>query len=442
MPQSGHSTCVPGKAATSSAWQLRQRIDAIMLYGRAVTQPPLPAAAEAVLTFLESVGRRSEAELYLGLFRRLPKQSFAIIAAEAPVVRQALGSLVEQLRFLSDLGLYAPVVLGLFDPDSAARGAERLDQRLPAAGLEPVVHDAGEADLGAALRRELESEKLPLVRFQPGDCDGVAGRFERTGALCRELDSQKLVFLRRQGGIGPHGERRIELPGAHALGAHGGGISVINLRTDYAPLVRSKLLDPGDARLLERIRDLLLSDHTRALVSVTSPLNLLRELFTVRGAGTLVKRGTEVDRYSSYAELDVARLRALLEASFGRRARDDLFEREPLAIYVERGYRAAAILEPSPVAPFLTKFAVEPLARGEGMGRDLWQAMERDHPRVFWRSRPDNPIASWYVGECDGMLRLARWQVFWRGLDPEAIPRAVAEALERPEDFEVSSPER
>jgi len=408
-----------------------------------VTDAPLPAAAEAVLTFLESVGRRSEAELYLGLFRRLPKERFAVIAAEAPVVRQALGSLVEQLRFLSELGLYAPIVLGLFDPASAATGAERLARRLPTVGLEPVVHDAGAADLVEQLRRELRDERLPLVRFSPGDCDGVAGRFARVGELCHELGSRKLVFLRRRGGLGPHGERRIELPGAHALGAHGGGISVINLRTDAEPLLASKLLGQRDAVLLARLRDLLLAQAAASvLVSVTSPLNLLRELFTARGAGTLVKRGTEVRRYASYAELDVGRLRALLEASFGRRAREDFFVREPLAIYVEQGYRAAAILEPSPVAPFLTKFAVEPLAQGEGMGRDLWQAMERDFPRVFWRARPDNPIASWYLNECDGMLRLTRWHVFWRGLEPEEIPGAVGEVLERPEDFEVSSSER
>ncbi len=405
-----------------------------------MTDPALPAAAEAVLTFLESVGRRSEAELYLALFRRLPKESFAVIAAEAPVVEQALGSLVEQLRFLSELGLVAPVVLGLFEPDSAATGAARLGERLPVVGLAPVVHDAGEAELGEQLRRELRGEQLPLVRFQPGDCDGVAGRFARVGALCGELDSRKLVFLRRRGGLGPHGERRIELPGAHVLGAHGGGISVINLRTDYAPLTGAGLLSAEDAALLERLHDLLLEpDAARVLVSVTSPLNLLRELFTTRGAGTLVKRGTEVDRYSSYAELDAARLGALLEASFERRVRPEFFEREPLAIYVERGYRAAAILEPSPVGPFLSKFAVEPLAQGEGMGRDLWQAIERDFPRVFWRARPDNRIASWYVTECDGMLRRPRWTVFWRGLETEDVPRAVTEALERPEDFDVST---
>src|SRR5215813_14046471 len=59
-----------------------------------------PDAAGVVLTFLESVGRRSEAEFYLKLFRELPKESFAIIAAEAAVLRYAAGSLVEQLRFL------------------------------------------------------------------------------------------------------------------------------------------------------------------------------------------------------------------------------------------------------------------------------------------------------------------------------------------------------
>ncbi len=68
-----------------------------------------------MLTFLESVGRRSEAEFYLRMFHGLPKESFAVIVPGGPVVRSALGSIVEQLRFLADLGLYATVVLGLFD---------------------------------------------------------------------------------------------------------------------------------------------------------------------------------------------------------------------------------------------------------------------------------------------------------------------------------------
>ena len=46
-----------------------------------MTVPAVQAnPADVVLTFLESVGRRAEAELYLRLFRQLPKESFALIA--------------------------------------------------------------------------------------------------------------------------------------------------------------------------------------------------------------------------------------------------------------------------------------------------------------------------------------------------------------------------
>jgi acetylglutamate synthase len=94
-----------------------------------------------------------------------------------------------------------------------------------------------------------------------------------------------------------------------------------------------------------------------------------------------------------------------------------------------------AILEPSPVAPYLSKFAVEPVAQGEGIGQDLWQAITRQYRSLVWRSRPANPIRSWYANVCHGMLRLADWHVFWRGLEPEQVAGAVVEARSRPNDF-------
>lgn len=398
--------------------------------------PALPTAAEAVLTFLESVGRRSEAELYLRLFRQLPKESFAVILADALVVRQAAGSLVEQLRFLADLGLVAPVVLGLFDPASAQAGAERLAARLPAAGLSFESFEADAPDWAERARAALRAEKFPLIRFAPAKGQGVRGRFRRVGELVRALASRKLVILRRRGGLGPHVDRRIDLPGGAVLTARSGGLNVINLRTDTEILLGSRWLRKDDAALLEEVREVLLApDARRILVSVTSPLNLLRELFTTRGAGTLIKAGTAIDRYANYADVDLPRLRQLFEASFGRRLRDAFFQRDTLALFVEADYRAAAVVQPSSVAPFLTKFAVEPIAQGEGMARDLWQAMTHEFRSVLWRTSADNPITSWYVTLCDGMLRLPRWHVFWRGIAPAQIPAAVHEALARPEDF-------
>jgi hypothetical protein len=401
-----------------------------------VPPPETPSPADAVLMFVESVGRRSEAELYLKLFRQLPKESFAVIAPGTQVLLRALGSLVEQLRFLHDLGLAAPVVLGLFDPATPLGGAERLAKRLPSVGLEPSLHDAGEVDLAERLREELRSEKVPVVQFPAEESVSIDERFSRVGEITRALGTRKLVLVRRQGGLGPKGERSIDLGSGHILAAHAGGISVVNLRNDRDALVQSRRLRKDDAELFEQISRLLSSpDASGLVVSVASPLNLLKELFTVKGAGTLLKAGTAIDRHSSYATVDVGRLRDLLESSFSRRLEPTFFECTPLAVYVDAGYRGVAILHASSVAPFLTKFAVEPVAQGEGIGQDLWQALLRDHPAVFWRARSDNPITGWYMSLCDGMQRTAHWHVFWRGVDAARVPDLVAEALARPADF-------
>lgn len=395
-----------------------------------------PNAAEVVLTFLESVGRRSEAELYLRLFRKLPKESFALIAPGGPVLREGVGALVAQLNFLSDLGLFAPLVLGLFDPESAAAGAERLVKRLPGAGLSPTLHDSREPDLADQLRADLRSERLPIVTFLPDPAAGLEDRLSALAELARALDTRKIVLLRRRGGIPARGDRPMQLAPGHTLSASGGWVSVINLRTDRDALLAGKRLGKRDLQLVEGANTLLAAlGSSSVLVSVTSPLNLLKELFTVKGAGTLIKAGTEIIRSADYAALDVARLRQLLEESFGRPLAPDFFDRPPLAVYYEASYRGAAILHAAPTAPYLTKFAVMPEAQGEGIGHDLWHALERDFPKIFWRARPENPIAVWYQSECDGMLRRPGWNVYFRGIEPERIPELVSYAELIPSDF-------
>lgn len=396
---------------------------------------PSPSnAAEVVLTFLESVGRRSEAELYLRLFRKLPKESFAVIAPGGPVVRQALGSLLEQLRFLGDLGLFAPLVLGLFDPETAPASSERLFKRLPSAGLEACAHSMDEPELAERVREELRAERVPVIHFVPREGSSVGQRVTELGALTRALDTRKVVLLRRRGGIAPRGERVLNV-GPSAPPATGGRVSVINLRTDADTIV-ARRLGKRDGELVETASALIqVMNPSPLLVSVTSPLNLLKELFTVKGAGTLIKPGTAIDRHRDYEGVDVERLRTLLEASFARSLSGDFFARQPLAVYVEAAYRGAAIVHAEPPAPYLTKFAVEPEAQGEGIGNDLWHAMLRDFPKLFWRGRPDNPINSWYQAVCDGMIRLPRWTVFWRGVEPEAVPAVVETANALPADF-------
>src|SRR5262249_30852388 len=188
--------------------------------------------------------------------------------------------------------------------------------------------------------------------------------------------------------------------------------------------------------LLAHARRLLVEKVShRMLVALTSPLQLLRELFTVKGAGTLVKRGSTITRGEGYVAIDTARLRDLLESSFGRAPAEDFFARPITRVFLEESYRGAALILETPLGAYLSKFAVEREAQGEGIGRDLWQVVVAEYPAIFWRARPSNPIAPWYTQECDGMARFPEWHVFWRGMPTERIEECIRWALQQPADF-------
>jgi acetylglutamate kinase len=367
------------------------------------------------------------------MFHGLPKESFAVIVPGGPVVRSALGSIVEQLRFLADLGLYTTVVLGLFDPDAGATSSERLVKRLPAASLAPSPHEMSELGLVEAVRDELRREHIPVLHFRKVEGETLEQRLSELGALVQALGTRKLALLRRRGGFRPLAAKR----GDAQLSVAEGRISIINLTTD-ASRIAPGTLSKRDGELLGASDRLIqLAEPVPLLVSITSPLNLLKELFTVKGAGTLVKRGSAVERHESYATLDVPRLKRLLETAFGKELSPGFFDLPPLAVYVDASYRGAAIVHDAYPAPYLSKFAVLPDAQGEGIGRDVWAVLVRHHAELFWRSRADNPIASWYVSVCDGMVRRAPWQIYFRGIPAELIPEVVAQAEARSADFGV-----
>ncbi len=408
-------------------------------------------ATETVLKFLGSIGRRSEAEMYWRLFRERPPESFALIAAEAAVLNDALGSVIEQFQYLSELGLTPGLVLGLFRPEQSDALSGRVLEALTAAGLEARCHSAEDEGLADAVAEDMRTGKLPVIRFLPGGDHGsgrardFSARMTAVGSWARTLGTGKLVILRERGGLGPRARGRLELSPGHVLHSHAGGLSLINLRTDFDALLARGLLSRPELDLLNRIREIELRGASgsptpggpKLAVSIASPLNLLQELFTVRGAGTLIVPGTPISRVASYADLDRERLTRLFQASFDKRLRPSFYDRAPAAIYLEPEYSGVVVLEQSPIAPYLTKFAVERVAQGEGIGRDLWYALCRDQPVFYWRARDENRISSWYATMCDGMVRADGWFVYWRGVQRRDIPAIVEQALKWPDDFDA-----
>jgi len=411
--------------------------------------PPKPQVIppDVVLTLVESVGRREDAEFYLRLFRELPKHSFAIVAPDAPALEDTQGRVALDLRFLAHLGLFAPVVLGLFEPAEADARADALSRELGSARLKSRRYAAHVPRLVERLKVDLNESRIPIVVFSER-MPQLFSRFAQVGEWARLLGVHKLVLVRGRGGIGPHVQGAIELSRDHQLPTSERGISLINLRRDHEALLASGALDEGDRELLGGVREAMQSDDAkeaasgaatadRLVTSVTAPNNLLHELFTVKGAGTLIKHGSRIEFHQSYANVDLARLEALLTTTFNRKLDPSFFERTPTGVYIEQSYLGAAVVRAGGGASYLTKFVVDKLAQGLGIGRDLWEMVTRDHERLFWRARPQNPITQWYQSQCHGMVRTPDWHVYWRGVEHELIPALIREAVALPPDFEA-----
>lgn len=391
-----------------------------MAEAREPSKPPALEPQDVVLRFLEGTGKPAESRFYLELFRAHPRGQFAAIAIDAHVMDDAADAVVLDLKFLAALDLFPAVVLGLFQPADAASHARRLRRRLDVAGVGVTLLSSREENLAARIVACVEDDVVPVVVFEPKEGEQPADRLVRLGELLKQLQMRKLLFLHRPGGLRQHGQL----------------VPLVNLSTDVPALLASRELTRKEALIVEHSRRIC--DEMAPLpfaVAVTSPLNLLRELFTVKGAGTLLRSGARVMRHEGWAGVDVPRVRELLASSFGRGPDDHFFERVPSRIWLEEAYRGCAIVEDTPLGAYLTKFAVSREAQGEGIARELWDDMVAECPVLFWRARANNPIGEWYARLCDGLARFPEWTVYWKGLAPERIPEAIAWALAQPVDI-------
>lgn len=354
--------------------------------------------SEIVHRFLASLGRPEAVAQYLRIFQETSKERFAHVFVNESVMENSRSALVADLHFLRELDLTPVLCL----PGETQRNGllSALPEDFPIRNCE--VADASNVAANG---------EIPAL---------VAGGAEQRGAVARALAARKIIYLVDQSGLQPQGEAVR---------------SLVNLRTDFEELAAPGVLRDEQRKLFHEIRDLFEASEDTFTVSVTSAQDLVRELFTVKGAGSLLRRGTAVQEVSVYDDLDKARFAELLRSAFDKPPAESLYSRPVLRIFLADDYRGAAVVEKQDIAPYLSKFAVDLRAQGEGIGGDLWRALCSGYERFFWRSRPSNPIANWYASQCDGMVRGPEWTVYWRGLAPSEIEQAVAQAISAPVDF-------
>jgi len=365
---------------------------------------------KTIRLFLDSIGRRDEYEYYLEKFRSDSEGAFALICPVESDFQEAASVFTFDLRFLLRLEL---------DPVILLCGKDALKMRnLLFTGDHPYTSYL--VDISGKNIRDHTADILSYLE----EC-----RAKSRIMVLLDPSTPLESALRH---IVPAVSRRI-----HFVRTSGPLRDKAGKPLDYYYARKEPLTEVYEEdRELAATAGRLLVHYPRAHISIASPIYLLQELFTVKGAGCIVRAGSEIHRYQAPALADVNRLIALLERSFGRRlVRRDFLERLT-ELYIEHNYRGAALLEPHGSAMYLSKFAVDKEARGEGLALELWEKVAANHFAVFWRSRPDNRINHWYEKLSDGSHSVDGWRIFWRGVASEDIPELIAFALSREQDFE------
>ena len=295
----------------------------------------MPDVRKIVHELLAQLGSSREAQQYLKEFSETNKARFAVVKVGGGILRDHLEELTSALAFLHRLGLI-PVVLHGAGP--------QLDQALKDAGIETERRDGLRVttdDVMSVARPLMYKENLRLVEaleelgirargiqhgvflssFLDQENLGLVGEVDevelhsvesavRSGAvpvltclgespsgqvlninadiatreLVWKLRPHKVIFLSPTGGLLDRQDRII---------------TAVSLTNDYEALMQQPWVHSGMRLKLQQINEMLMELPDDTSVSITSAAHLTRELFTYRGAGTLVRKGEAINVYEN-----------------------------------------------------------------------------------------------------------------------------------------------
>ncbi|MDH5655193.1 MAG: hypothetical protein OEZ34_04760 [Spirochaetia bacterium] len=360
---------------------------------------------QTIHLFLDSIGRSEEYEYYLDKFRSESHPVFSILCPDLDSFRRVHRGILFDIQFLQKLELYPALILtGPFADEMAdyCREAEGtvLIEFNPEAGIQ---------DLTESLNQAKEKRLTSFIYIRNGTLSRFFSEF-------LPAVSGRIHFIRMAGSIRDPFYRPVFF---------------YNLKKESESAILHE-----DLPVIDLAKKILLM-HQSLHVSVTSPVNLLKEIFTVKGAGTVIRKGSLVVYKNSLSVQEVKAMEALLEKSFQKKLKNRSILEGKKHYFIEENFSAAAILEESDYGMYLTKFAVDTNARGSGIAQEIWDSMISKENRIFWRAKKNNSVNRWYLSLSDGVHKSGDWFIFWKGVGVADIPNIVQYCIEREEDFEI-----
>ncbi|XP_028393273.1 N-acetylglutamate synthase, mitochondrial-like [Dendronephthya gigantea] len=246
--------------------------------------------------------------------------------------------------------------------------------------------------------------------------------------LSEVLKPMKVIFLNETGGL---------------FDEHGKVISHIRIPGDIQNISQESWCTTDIKNQIDEIASLLKDLSSNSTAVITSPVNIIKELFSHQGCGTMIQKTEAIHRYKSLEEVNVPRLTKLLTQSFKKPLKPEymtVVQEYLQSVYISENYTAAAIVihdrEKSEI-PYLDKFVISSACQGQGTSDDLWNHLTQDFSSLFWRSRATNRINPWYFIRADGSWTNGDWIIFWYGVDEPRISHDLVEfAGTLPESFD------
>ena len=374
---------------------------------------------DTVLRSLSAIGATKEAKFYAELFAAQEAERFALVVVDPRCLKNPLlEALISNLKILSDLKLSPVLLVGALDDDrtSVKFQAQRLAKDMEHASVKTAKLNTASYQLIPEVRQKARKGIIPILEM-----------VERRGKMSlqkivTDLKPNKVIFLQPSGGLSRGDER----------------LSFVNIERLEETLNPDELT-VGQSRFIALVKELAKEKKNQAVYVMASPLNLLAELFTTKGSGTMLRRAAPIMITPTLARTDKAKLKVSIEEAFNKPIKPIFLRSKIYKGFIEEDYRGGAIFTQLAGLPYLSKFWVSKAAQGEGIARDIWDMMCADIPAFFWRSRMGNPFNEWYMGSCDGMQISGEWRVFWKGLEAPEVPGAIIAAASAPDDFEPAT---
>ncbi|MDZ4727230.1 MAG: acetylglutamate kinase [Leptospira sp.] len=357
---------------------------------------------------------------FLEEFKSLSPESFALLYADVNTIMESSEALFSDIKLLTRLELFPVLVLeeesvqylSLFFPPKKSNAGAGVGFPYQ------IITDLN--SIFIQVKESIQHKRIPILIWNKSNFLLDAFILK----IIKSLNINKVIQLHHDGPIYNEDTGKVIslIPTGEILESYKSNSSLSESDRDIQFLVLAE-------SLVQKCND------PKFTVVLTSPYTLLRELFTVKGSGTLVKRENKILKCLDFSEVNSTQLFLLIENSFKKKLNEDFKKSKFDVLYLEDSYQGCAWLNKTKYGYLLSKFAVNETARGAGVGRDIWDLILKETLPLFWRAKPNNNINKWYMKVAQGIEKDDTWYYYWLEMPREQIPEVIQFLKNMPEDF-------